>query len=145
MLGGVSRQEILSLVKQQDAYTKYINSEKGKIARKKSNDNYYARHGKPQKGDASDVLRHLNKYFADMFCKDTGCLSNEEYEKFDPMRYRTGTDLWHAYCESGCPKMTRVRYISLLPELKTTNWFMRDGIKVYTLAYIFDLNDYDLE
>ncbi len=145
ILGETLAQEIISLVDLHDPYKKYMASDRGKIARKKRNDKYYLKHGKPTKGDATDVQKQLNEHFADMFCADASELTDEELlipEKFNPMRYRTGSELWKTYCAEGYPFMTRVRYISLLPELPTQSWYLRDGVKVRIIAYKFNLNDF---
>lgn len=109
------------------AQAKYLLTDKGKEAKKKSNANYTTKINLEQ-ATPPDVEAHLLTMLSD-----------------EP---QTLTDLWNNYRSEGYKvdnkrNLTRSRYKSMLDELKTPvqNPHTRNGIKYYGPAYMINASD----
>lgn len=134
---------VLDLVNKHNPMKKYLQTDKGKAAKKRANQKYYDKHGKICKADKGDVEMQLTDWCWNVIELETRGLTDREVldpAKFNPIRYMTLTELWHNYGETaGFPHCTRKVYETLLPELKKVNKFTRDGKKYYQPAYEVDL------
>jgi hypothetical protein len=149
MLGEDVATEVLKLVHAQDPMKKYLATNKGKIAKKKANDNYCLTHKRERqssKDTTEDVSQWLTGHVEDEINERMSeCTSNAEdaeWMKLNPTLFRTGSELWKSYKLYSDSKVTRIRFLSLLAPFDVCPYIVRDGKKVYTPAYAIPFIDF---
>lgn len=147
MLGAEVAKEIIEMFNAKDAMKKYAASDKGKAARKRANQNYVARHGRRvqyENDTNEDVLHYLNRYVND--ARTNLMIGIDQavpvWIEANPLLYRTGSELWKAYKDYSGSKLTRCRFLTLLPEMNINPFIMRGVRKVHTPAYAVPFMDY---
>lgn len=136
ILGDEVAKVVLDLVNSKNHMKKYLATEKGKAARKRSNETYQSTHERKVvtfKETEQDILDFLHSY--------VDAVDHDWVEKH-PVLYRTGSEMWKTYQGATQSKITRVRFISLLPKMETSPYILRDGKKVYTPSYGIPLKEY---
>ena len=152
LLGADVAKEVLTIVASKDAMKKYLATDKGKAAKKRANQTYHEKHSRLAKF-ANDTKEDVVQFFNDTFMEDEMCeLMKEIHDQNDanvlafiqtnPFHYCTGTQMWKAYKEYSGSKLTRYRFITLLPQMKIMPYIVREGKKVHTPAYEIPLIDY---
>lgn len=150
LLGAEAAKEVIEIVKSQDAMKKYMATDKGKAAKKRANQNFLVKHGRQlqyQNDTKQDVLRFLGIYMGGAIndAIDQSCSTDEEnlaWIESQPSIYRTGSEMWKSYKEWSGSKLTRCRFLTLLPTTTIIPYIVREGKKVYTPAYKFPIMDY---
>jgi hypothetical protein len=147
MLGTDVAKEVLKLVNSKDPMKKYLLTDKGKVAKKKANQKYFwITHGKTIHGDADDVKLQLADEIVRLSYEGHESKTDEgdlAWLKLHPKIFRTGSELWKAYSNAdGCPSMTRIRYISLLPPFETEPSHVRNGKRIYKPVFVINAMDY---
>lgn len=134
MLGADVAMEVINIINSKDSMKKYLATDKGKAARKRANQTFLAKHGRRRY--ESDTKENVHDFLVS-YVND----ASEHSIELD--LHRTGSQLWKAYQDNSHSRLTRVRFLTLLPEMKINPYIMREGKKVYTPAYVIPFMDYN--